>query len=104
AHPELVFVGNVVGTVEQLPSSSHGHTRALCWERSVHGQGARGLVTTQRMGGGMSAGAPAVVAQSGAFGIVLNAEPARLMSLVFARDTGETVRRCFDTRAIEKDR
>jgi hypothetical protein len=96
-HPELVFVGNVAGTIEQLPSSSHGHTHALCWDSLRRNQptpvtGVREVLSSRA----------AAASRVASFGITLTGDPARLITLVFAREDRGTVRRCFDLKGIDE--
>ncbi len=54
-------------------------------------------------GGVMPARVSTLRTGSGTFGVVLNGEPARRMTLVFATNAIETVRRCFDLQRPDDD-
>ena len=91
-HGEIVYVGNINGTVTELASPVESHLRALCWDD-------RTQAVTIAVG--------RLPAHSGvAFGIVLTGEPASRMTLLFASGEGRSERLCFsvgtDTHGVFK--
>lgn len=84
-HSEIVFVGNVDGTVGLLPAPSRGHAHALCWEARPSGD--------NRL--------TAVSVRGSLFGVMIVGDPASLMTLVFAGGGEEPHRDCVDFSHLE---
>jgi hypothetical protein len=77
-HPEIVFVGHVRCTIEDLATPTLGHTHALCWE---------------------SFGGPREGTRE-SLGILVDGDPARRMTLAFAAVEGRPFRECLDFERI----